>query len=55
MRDRFAEERLPPPERMPAVLLEGLEYPERLNAAVQLLDRRVAAVGAERRCILAPE
>ncbi len=54
MRDRFAEERLPPPERMPAVLLEGLEYPERLNAAVHLLDRRVAAVGAERRCILAP-
>jgi len=54
MRDRFAEERLPPPERMPAVLLEGLEYPERLNAAVRLLDRRVMAVGAERRCILAP-
>src|SRR5579871_1462243 len=54
MRDRFAEDRLPAPERMPAVLLDGLNYPERLNAAANLLDRRVDAVGAERRCILAP-
>ncbi len=54
MRDRFAEDRLPPPERMPAVLLDGLDYPERLNAAARLLDRQVAAVGARRPCILAP-
>ncbi|MBV8343686.1 MAG: AMP-binding protein [Candidatus Eremiobacteraeota bacterium] len=51
--DRFAEDRLPRPERMPALLLEGLEYPKKLNAAAQLLDRRASA-GAARRCILAP-
>jgi 2-aminobenzoate-CoA ligase len=54
MRDSFAEDRLPPPEQMPALLLEGLDYPERLNAAAHLLDRRVEAVGAQRRCILIP-
>jgi 2-aminobenzoate-CoA ligase len=55
MRDRFAEERLPASERLPVVLLQGLEYPSRLNAGAELLDRRVEAVGTERRCILAPE
>ncbi len=54
MRDRFAEDRLPPAERMPALLLDGLDYPERINAAAHLLDRQVAAVGTQRRCILAP-
>ncbi len=52
MRDSFAEERLPPPERLPVVILEGLRYPAKVNAAAHLLDRRVSAVGAGRRCIL---
>jgi 2-aminobenzoate-CoA ligase len=52
--DRFAEDRLPPPAQMPALLLEGIDYPEKLNAATHLLDRRVGAVGAQRRCIVTP-
>jgi 2-aminobenzoate-CoA ligase len=51
--DRFAEQRLPPTEQMPDVLLEGFHYPERVNAAEQLLDRRAHEHG-ERRCILTP-
>jgi len=39
MRDRFVEDRLPPPELLPEFIfdLPGLRYPERLNAAVELL------------------
>ena len=35
MRDRFVEDRLPPPGQQPEFLL--LDYPERLNAAAELL------------------
>ncbi|MCY7279843.1 MAG: AMP-binding protein [Sphingomonas bacterium] len=35
MRDRFVEDRLPPPEQLPDFLL--LDYPKRLNAAAELL------------------
>ena len=35
MRDRFVEERLPPPDQLPEFHL--LDYPERLNAAAELL------------------
>jgi 2-aminobenzoate-CoA ligase len=51
--DAFAEERLPPPERLPETLLDGLRYPERMNAATEILDRRAETAGG-RRCILAP-
>ena len=39
MRDRFVEERLPPPDQLPEFRfdLPELQYPERLNAAVELL------------------
>jgi 2-aminobenzoate-CoA ligase len=39
MRDRFVEERLPPPELLPEFRfdLPELQYPERLNAAAELL------------------
>jgi 2-aminobenzoate-CoA ligase len=39
MRDRFVEDRLPPPELLPEFRfdLPELQYPERLNAAVELL------------------
>ena len=39
MRDRFVEDRLPPPELLPEFRfdLPEVQYPERLNAAVELL------------------
>jgi len=42
--DSFVADRLPPPDRLPDYLfaLPELRYPERLNAAVELLDRAVA-------------
>lgn len=49
--DAFAEQRLPPPDQMPDVLLNGLHYPERINAAEYLLDRRALEL-QDRRCIL---
>jgi 2-aminobenzoate-CoA ligase len=39
--DTFARDKLPPPEQWPDLPLEGFEYPERLNAAVELTDRMV--------------
>ncbi|WP_140847571.1 AMP-binding protein [Paracoccus sp. FO-3] len=39
--DRFARDNLPPPELWPQLLLEGFDYPEYLNAAVELTDRMV--------------
>jgi len=43
--DTFCRDHLPPPAQWPVFLLERpeLRYPPRLNAAVELLDRRVAA------------
>ena len=40
--DTFIRDRLPPPERQPDFLfdLPELQYPERLNAAVELIDRQ---------------
>src|SRR3954464_1167431 len=42
MIDSFIRDRLPPPERQPEFLftLPELRYPERLNAAVELIDRQ---------------
>ncbi|UYV38219.1 AMP-binding protein [Rhodobacteraceae bacterium D3-12] len=40
--DRFSRDNLPPEDQWPAFLLEGFEYPERLNAAVELTDAMVA-------------
>src|SRR5215216_3594490 len=39
MRDRFVEDRLPPPELLPEFRfdLPELQYPEQLNAAAELL------------------
>ncbi len=39
--DTFVRDRLPPPEAQPEFLfdLPELQYPERLNAAVELIDR----------------
>jgi 2-aminobenzoate-CoA ligase len=42
--DTFARDNLPPPDAWPDLLLDSpdVRYPERLNAAVELLDRMVA-------------
>ena len=55
--DSFARDNLPPFEQWPDLLLEGFDYPERLNAAVELTDRmvergfgdRIALIGNGRR------
>ena len=39
--DTFARDHLPPFEEWPELLLDGFEYPEHLNAAVELTDRLV--------------
>ncbi|WP_173932305.1 benzoate-CoA ligase family protein [Chelativorans sp. Marseille-P2723] len=39
--DTFARDNLPPREQWPAFLLDGFEYPEYCNAAVELTDRQV--------------
>jgi len=39
--DTFTRDNLPPEEMQPAFLLDGFEYPERLNVGVELTDRMV--------------
>ncbi len=39
--DTFARDNLPPFDEWPELLLDGFDYPERLNAAVELTDRLV--------------
>jgi 2-aminobenzoate-CoA ligase len=39
--DTFARDNLPPPEAWPVLDLAGFDYPEYLNAAVELTDRMV--------------
>jgi 2-aminobenzoate-CoA ligase len=40
--DTFARDNLPPRAQWPDLLLEGFDYPDRLNAAVELTDAMVA-------------
>ncbi|MBD9375399.1 AMP-binding protein [Rhizobium sp. ARZ01] len=40
--DTFTRDNLPPPEEWPDFLLDGFDYPEHLNAAVELTDAMVA-------------
>jgi 2-aminobenzoate-CoA ligase len=51
--DTFAAEHLPPREQWPEFVFDGpeLQFPERLNCAAELLDRRVAAGDGERLCV----
>jgi hypothetical protein len=39
--DTFARDNLPPPDQWPDFQLDGFDYPEYLNAAVELTDRMV--------------
>ena len=41
--DSFARDNLPAPGALPEFLLDGFDYPERINAAVELCDRIVEA------------
>src|SRR6185312_2551097 len=53
--DTFCRDSLPPPELMPQMdysVLPELAYPARLNAAAELLDRRIAAGDGERTVFL---
>lgn len=54
--DTFCRDNLPAESDWPELLLEdaGLEYPERLNCAVELLDNVADRFGADRPCLLAP-
>ncbi|MGH2989424.1 MAG: AMP-binding protein, partial [Solirubrobacterales bacterium] len=51
--DSFVRDRLPPPDQLPVFRfdLADLSYPERLNCATELLDRR-AERHPERRCLI---
>lgn len=48
--DTFARDHLPPAEQWPR--LTDLGYPERLNCGVELLDRTIDRVGADRPAVL---
>lgn len=52
--DRFVLDNLPPPEQQPELIfsLPELQYPERLNAATELLRRAVAAGGPDGRALI---
>ncbi|HEX5779462.1 MAG TPA: benzoate-CoA ligase family protein [Xanthobacteraceae bacterium] len=54
--DSFARENLPPPELMPEFrfTLPELQYAERLNCAVELVDRQIGAGHGNRPCIVSP-
>lgn len=54
--DTFARDHLPPAEELPVFLLElpGLQFPEQLNCASELLDRHVVEGRGERLCLRAP-
>ena len=54
--DTFCRDNLPPQDQWPQFLfdLPELHYPERLNCAVELLDKTIAAHGGDRPCLLSP-
>jgi 2-aminobenzoate-CoA ligase len=54
--DSFAREHLPPLEEWPHFVLNRPElvYPDRLNGAVELLDRWISAGEGARRCLISP-
>jgi 2-aminobenzoate-CoA ligase len=54
--DTFARDNLPPPETQPpfSFALPELQYPERLNCAVEFVDRHVAAGHGAAPCLISP-
>lgn len=57
LRDSFARDHLPPAELWPTIEFTTplLQYPERLNAAVELIDAAVAAHGPDRPALRTPD
>ncbi|GAA1170479.1 2-aminobenzoate-CoA ligase [Kitasatospora gansuensis] len=55
--DTFARDHLPPAGQWPVLefTTELLQYPERLNAAAELIDRPVAAFGPDRPALRTPD
>jgi 2-aminobenzoate-CoA ligase len=50
--DTFTRDRLPPAERMPDFLLNGFDYPDRLNAGWELTDAMVARGHGDRTALI---
>lgn len=46
--DTFSRDRLPSPQLQPEFLLDGFDYPDTINAAVELTDNQVAAGHGDR-------
>ena len=46
--DPFARDNLPPKDQWPDFLLDGFDYPDHLNAAVELTDKQVASGHGDR-------
>ncbi len=55
--DTFCRDNLPPRDSWPELLfdLADVQYPERLNCAVELVDGTLRAHGADRPCLRAPD
>ncbi len=55
--DTFCRDNLPPQEQWPVLRFDvpEVQYPERLNCAVELLDAMVARHGRDRTCLLTPD
>ena len=50
--DTFSRDNLPPQEQWPEFRLEGFDYPEYLNAAVELTDRLVGRGFGDRTALI---
>jgi 2-aminobenzoate-CoA ligase len=50
--DTFTRDNLPPPQEWPDFLLDGFQYPDRLNAAVELTDAMVAKGVGDRTALI---
>jgi len=50
--DTFTRDNLPPMDQWPDFLLEGFDYPERMNAAVELTDAMVARGFGDRTALI---
>ncbi|MDQ6619925.1 MAG: AMP-binding protein [Pseudomonadota bacterium] len=55
--DTFARDHLPPMDQWPQFVFDGpeLQYPERMNAAAELLDAAIARGWGQRTAIIAPQ
>jgi 2-aminobenzoate-CoA ligase len=51
-RDSFTRDALPPEDQWPDLLLDGFDYPDRLNAAVELTDAMVARGFGDRTALI---